>query len=781
MQRQADPVADRLEKGLMPQVVLDVRKARGQIALPLLVGGTVLAVVTLLLALSWFGKPFPGFLLEKNMTVTSVYSEQWAGFQAGIQVGDEVRTVDGQPVATPAAFAAAVGHLAHGTIVRYGIDREGRLLSLRIPLENFTAVDVFTMFVMWWVLGLVFLGLGAIVQALRPHEADSRAFLWFCATFAVFSLTNFESVTTHLFSWVNILSLAFVGPTAGLLALRMPVTPRWVRRWPALASLPLWPGVALAGLTLVFYRQPVLWKPVYLADTLLVGLGLLAIPVAAAVACIHPRSSASERAQGTIVLAGAIAGIVPTLVVTMAAFADISIPGSSSAYLLTLLFPFSLAYAIVRWRLFDVEIAVKRTLVYALVTAALGTFYFGTTAGLLSLWGQQNARWANVLATAAVALAFAPLRDRTKITVDRLFFREGYDLGRVLADFGERARKTLDPYELFAAYAAAIDGALHPQAIAVYLQDGGELHLRHGEPPEFPALRVPIAMKEDSGLAMLGPRRSDQPYKPEDRELVASLSSQLALWLENSALFAQVASQERIRRELEIAREVQSGFLPQRLPEVPGLAIAACTHPALEVGGDFYDVIDIGDDRLAILVGDVAGKGVPAALLMAMTVMVFRSLAKGNRSPAAVLAQANELIWLNRPSRKMFVTAFYSVLDRISGSFTYANAGQPFPLTPGGPLVARGMALGVVSGSQYEEHHHRLEPGEGLMIYSDGVEDAMNPREEHFGSERLSEAVDRCWELSPDRAHAEILRVISEFSGGAEPFDDLTLLTLKRQ
>ncbi|MBU6427639.1 MAG: PP2C family protein-serine/threonine phosphatase, partial [Cyanobacteria bacterium REEB65] len=585
---------------------------------------------------------------------------------------------------------------------------------------------------------------------------------------------------THYFSWVNILSLAFIGPTAGQLALRMPRTPRWLRDRPALAYLPLWPGAILALLTLLGYTQPTVWKPIYLADTLLVGLGLLAIPVAAAIAIRNRGSSASERAQGVIVLAGAIGGIVPTLVVTMAAFADVAIPGSELAYFLALLFPLSLAYAIVRWRLFDVEIVVKRTLVYALVTAALAALYFLATAALPALWGQQNARWANMLATAAVAVAFAPLRDRTKTLVDRLFFRNDYDFGNVLSGFADSARRTLDPQQLLEAFAMTLDQALHPQSIALYMRESGNLQLRYGDPPSSEALRLPIAMKEDEGLAVMGPRRSDQPYDAKDRELAAALTGQLALWLENAALFAKVARQERIQRELEIAREVQTGFLPQSLPQVPELAIAACTQPALEVGGDFYDVIDIGGDRLAILVGDVSGKGVPAALLMAMTVMVFRSLAPGNHSPAAVLRQANELIWLNRPSRKMFVTAFYGVLDRRTGEFAFANAGQPFPLTPTGPLPARGMALGIVPKSEYLEHSRSLGVGDSVLVYSDGVEDAINISHEHFGSDRLAAAAERCWDLQPEQLHDVLLRDIRTFSEGAEPFDDLTLLTIRR-
>ncbi|MBM3266615.1 MAG: SpoIIE family protein phosphatase [Candidatus Sericytochromatia bacterium] len=741
--------------------------------------GTILAAICLALALSWLGKPFPGFLLERNLTVTSVYSQQWSGFRAGIQVGDQVMTANGQELRHPADLDRLVRALPVGTEVFYDIRHDGATRRLQVPTAEFTAFDAFAMFVMWWVLGLVFLVLGGVVAFFRPQDAAARAFLTFCAVFALFSLTNFESVTTHVLAWVNILSLAFVGPAAAHLALRMPRTPAWARGRPALALVPFGLGAALAGLTLACYGRPELWKQVYLADTVLVGIGLLAIPAAAAAACWGRDATAVERAQGAIVLAAATAGIVPTLVVTFAGFLGFAVPGSEGAYLLTLVFPAGLAYAIVRWRLFDVEVAVKRTLVYSVVTAALAGLYFCLTAGLMAVWGQQMARWADVLAAATVAIAFAPVRDRVKEGVDRLFFRQAYDFRRILAEFAERARRTLDPRDLFEAFAGTVDEALHPRGLACYLGDPGENGLKWGEPPEEVALAVPVALKGKVGRVLLGPRRSDLPYKAEDRELVGQLAGQLALWLENADLFARVARQERIHRELEIAREVQTGMLPARLPEVPDVAIAACTRPALEVGGDFYDVLEVDPQRLAILVGDVSGKGVPAALLMAMTVMIFRSLAKGNSSPAEVLAKANDLIWLNRPSKKMFVTAFYAVLDRRDRTLTYANAGQPFPLTPTGPLAAKGLALGVIPGAAYDEHHRRLVPGETVTFFSDGVEDAINPEHEHFGGDRLRDLLERCWALSPEKTHDAVLSALRDFGGGAEPFDDLTLLTLR--
>ncbi|MBI6545947.1 MAG: PP2C family protein-serine/threonine phosphatase, partial [Cyanobacteria bacterium NC_groundwater_1444_Ag_S-0.65um_54_12] len=665
-----------------------------------------------------------------------------------------------------------------GTAFDYRIYRDGSYLSLRIPSMAFTAVDIFSMFVMWWLLGVVFLGLGTFVAVVRPGDPAARAFLLFCLVFALFSLTNFESVTTRYFSWPNILALAFGGSAACHLALRMPRTPGFISTHPALTAVPFLPGFALAGLTLIFYQQPALWKPIYLADTVLMGLGLLALPVAAAVTCWHSASD-TERAQGALVLAGASSGIVPTLVVTLAALVGISIPGSEAAYLLTLLFPAALAYAIVRWRLFHVEVVIKRTLVYALLTATLATSYFVITAGLMALWGASNARWVDVLAAAAVAVIFAPLRDRTKTVVDRLFFRQGYELGRSLSDFAERARRTFDPQDLLSAYAVALEESLHPQELAVFLKEGNRYVLRWGELPKSPVLRVPMRLKEETGVVFLGPRRSDLPYKAIDRQLINNLSGQLALWLENAALFAQVAQQERIRRELEIAREVQAGFLPGQLPDIAGVAIAACTYPALEVGGDFYDVLPVDDRYLAILVGDVSGKGVPAALLMAMTVMIFRSLVKGDPSPAAVLTRANDLIALNRPSKKMFVTAFYALLDRHERTLVYANAGQPFPITSTGSLQAKGMALGVIPCVTYEEFSRQLVPGETIMFYSDGAEDAINPQREFFGRMRLENVLSTCWDKTPSDAQSEVLRTIREFAGETDPYDDITLLTVQ--
>ena len=249
--------------------------------------------------------------------------------------------------------------------------------------------------------------------------------------------------------------------------------------------------------------------------------------------------------------------------------------------------------------------------------------------------------------------------------------------------------------------------------------------------------------------------------------------------MKNAELFGQLAGQARLKRELEIAHDVQTGLLPTSIASVPNLDLAATSIPALEVGGDFYDVIPIDEHRLGILIGDVSGKGVPAALLMAMTLVIFRSIARNDQSAASVLKKANELIYVNRPSKKMFVTAFYAIYDARDRSLTYANAGNPFPIGTAGRLEASGLALGMFPSADYEEEMTLLMPGELIVLYSDGAEDAINPETDAFGVDRLAEVIYANRQKSAQAVQDRILEAIRNFSEGADQFDDITLVALR--
>jgi sigma-B regulation protein RsbU (phosphoserine phosphatase) len=249
-----------------------------------------------------------------------------------------------------------------------------------------------------------------------------------------------------------------------------------------------------------------------------------------------------------------------------------------------------------------------------------------------------------------------------------------------------------------------------------------------------------------------------------------------------------VAARERLEREIEVAQNIQASFLPDACPEFPGWDICAFWRSARQVGGDFYDFIPLrshdGGERWGIVVADVSDKGVPAALYMALSRTLLRSVAIGRISPAATLARVNDLILADARSEQ-FVTVFYGVWEPASGCFTYASAGHNPPVWARHddrlqPLGGQGMALGVMDGVEYREHEIHLQPGDVLVLYTDGLPDAINALEEEFGMARLEAVVQQTRRQSASEIQSALTRAVQAHVGPTEAFDDMTLVVLKR-
>jgi serine phosphatase RsbU (regulator of sigma subunit)/anti-sigma regulatory factor (Ser/Thr protein kinase) len=313
------------------------------------------------------------------------------------------------------------------------------------------------------------------------------------------------------------------------------------------------------------------------------------------------------------------------------------------------------------------------------------------------------------------------------------------------------------------------------------------------ESPGLAALReagvklvVPLVTQgELIGLLNLGPRLSEQEYSGDDRKLLSDLAGQAAPALRMGQLVreqqVEAASRERIEQELRVAQLIQQQFLPKDLPELSGWQVAAFYRPAREVGGDFYDFLELEDGRIGVLVGDVTDKGVPAALVMASTRSIIRSDASRLASPGQVLERANELLVPDIPAQ-MFVTCLYGVLDPATGRFQFANAGHNLPYASDGENVrelnARGMPLGLLPGMKYDEVEAVLAPGESIVLHSDGIAEAHNSEREMFGFPRLMEIT----RTSATGATLidDVMGQLDAFTGGGEQEDDITLVALTR-
>jgi serine phosphatase RsbU (regulator of sigma subunit)/anti-sigma regulatory factor (Ser/Thr protein kinase) len=287
------------------------------------------------------------------------------------------------------------------------------------------------------------------------------------------------------------------------------------------------------------------------------------------------------------------------------------------------------------------------------------------------------------------------------------------------------------------------------------------------------------------GLLALGPRLSERSYSGYDRRLLKDLARYAAPALRLSQLMREqereARARERLDQELHIAQLIQQQFLPAGVPELGGWHVAAFYGPARTVGGDFYDIIQLADGRVMVVTGDVTDKGVPAALVMASTYALLRATAMMTSAPGEVLRRVNELLIPQIPMN-MFVTCLVLVIDLESGHIEFANAGHNLPYVRREGYVvqlqARGMPLGLMPGSTYDEHEAVIEPGDIVLLYSDGITEQHDVAGEMFGFNRTEALVAAA--TSGDQLVDSATQALIEFSTGVDQEDDVTLVALHR-
>jgi sigma-B regulation protein RsbU (phosphoserine phosphatase) len=284
--------------------------------------------------------------------------------------------------------------------------------------------------------------------------------------------------------------------------------------------------------------------------------------------------------------------------------------------------------------------------------------------------------------------------------------------------------------------------------------------------------------------------KMDDVYRTGDEiEILANtfgkLSDQMEEYLKN--ILAMTAEKERVGTELALATRIQADMLPNKFPPFPDrqeFNIYASMTPAKEVGGDFYDFFFVDEDHLALVIADVSGKGIPAAMFMMMAKNMLQNQAMAGNSPQKVLETVNKLICENN-EEKMFVTVWFGILDLGSGILTAANAGHEYPMlkTPDGPFGLikdkHGFVLGGIDRMKYKEYELHLEPGAKLFVYTDGVSEAQNTEKELFGRDRIVEALNTAMDEHPEEILRAVDKAVADFVGEAEQFDDLTMLCIE--
>ena len=299
-------------------------------------------------------------------------------------------------------------------------------------------------------------------------------------------------------------------------------------------------------------------------------------------------------------------------------------------------------------------------------------------------------------------------------------------------------------------------------------------------------LIVPLIYEDKlTGLISLGEKKSGKFYRREDINLLNTLANQGAVAIENARMIEEVIEKERMEEELSIARDLQTSMLPATCPNIKGFEIAAYSLSAMEVGGDFYDFIEMGEDEIGMVIGDVTGKSVSGALVMSASRSVFRMLSEEDLSVGEIMVRANRRTKKDIKSG-MFVALLYAVLNSEDKTLSLCSAGQTQPIhwsseTGDSTLVeTKGdtFPLGILEDVGYQETLLHLGPGDKIVLYTDGIVEAMNQKKEIFGFERLLEIVQEASSMDADSLLKEILDRVNAFSGGAAQHDDLTVIII---
>ncbi len=500
--------------------------------------------------------------------------------------------------------------------------------------------------------------------------------------------------------------------------------------------------------------------------------------------------------------------------------------------------PVSLGYALIKRRAPNVGAVMRWILINSILFLIMALLWIGLYYGLLRMLFPARGKREAVafLMVLLVGTIMPMIRTKVREFVDRTFYKESYDYSRTLTQFTRALTSIIDYDKLVDLLVSRVCETMRISRGALLLnspQDPGTLRIasvrgvsgmreltfsssgplaielvKRGEPVSIEEVErlykwgaisqeemekvikfdaeffVPIFSKGKLiGILLLGPKVSGAAYSHEDSVLLSALADQAAITIENIRLYAERAEQDRIRRELENARRIQMGILPDEDPQSDVIEISSFFKPAAEVGGDYYDFVRFSKDRIGIAIGDVSGHGLDAGLLVSMAKSCLFTTTRQSQDISDVMEAMNEMVC--QVKVRLFMTFAFSMIDAERHQLSISSAGHPFPYhlsAATGELntVEEGMyPLGVRRDISYPIYEFRLGPGDLLIYFSDGIIEAVNERGEQLGFERFEEIIKRSAGGHARSVRDRILSEFDAFRGSAPIVDDVTLIVVR--
>lgn len=811
-------------------------------------------------------RPYDGLVLESGrqgvgLPIHGVVSGS-AGEKAGLQAGDLLVGIAREPLADPRHAARVLQQHRIGDRLLYLVKRgDHRPAEIEVQLERRRIGDGPYFYA--YTLGFAFFFIGLFVLVRQPGLLTSRVFFSMSCLFLIFLVCRLRPPTysgiDSVIMGLGTVAFLLLAPAFLHFYVLFP-RPAWLE---SVAGEPGWRKVVWllqSGWPLLYVVPELVFAAAWLVAVLrgtpltllggapkaswwLLGLFLL-LGFAALRANAHHIGSARERQGIWMVLLGSLFGLAPFVIASIWLAAG----EPTSTYMLfgilpLVLVPITFTYAIVRFQLLDIQIILRRSLLYT-VTTALVTGLYAAGIAMFNVVFSSSTRTAKglvpFLLALAIVLLFDPLRRRIQELLDRSYFAGRSKLQTALTELGEAMTAQVDLQAVVRDLVERLPQILGFRFTALYRLRGASLE-RVAGPLDLPAtlplvpevqrqlqrrrglnrldllgalsLRAPevgrfvdllqrsgveavadlASRRRHIGLVLFSGRDGQTPLEDEELELLTRLIDQTALALETALLLEETAQQAELERELEIAATIQAQLLPANLRIPSGWQVAASCRPARVVGGDFFAQLPLSRPGASALVfGDVSGKSVSGALMMmaAHEVLYTLTLAMPGLEPAQLFELTNRR--LCAVGRRSFVALGYLETSMDSGLLKYLVAGQP-PLLlrrPGGavrelPLATHRLPLGAMAVGGYSQLEVELEHGDLVLGYSDGVTDARAPSGEFFGEERLLRVVAEAAgpageELTAEALVATVLQAVETFVAGAPLYDDVTLVALGR-
>ena len=492
----------------------------------------------------------------------------------------------------------------------------------------------------------------------------------------------------------------------------------------------------------------------------------------------------------------------------------------------------SIAYAMVRHKFLDTKLIARRGILYALASAVLIGFYLTVVERVNKAVADAFGIDARIVEPVFLIIAltlFQPAVTKLEESLDKMFLRDPTDYRNVLRALGRELQTTIDLEDLLNRSVRTLTEALllRSSYLVAITADGPVVRTGAGEPmndetargvadlmgrlstaePSYRLsdpvdglrrvdrellvrrlgieLMVPLRWRNETlGLVLLGEKVTGTEFTSEDVSLLNNLGSQMGVSLQNALLLRDRVRVARIEEELNLAHQIQQTFLKSDFPSLPRCEVHAVNLPSRQVGGDYYDVVSAPDGSFLVAIADVAGKGVPAALLSSMLQAALRTQARSVESPAAILRNINALVYRSTAVHQ-FATFFLARVSADGRRMTFANAGHNWPalLRKDGSrewLQTGGTILGIMEDVPMDEATFDLTPGDLLVFYTDGISEATNEDGELYGEERLVEFVKGLPPaLNPESIAVSILREVERHLGRLEAQDDRTLVVLR--